>query len=859
MIKKGFTIIELLVVIAVIGVLSTIGMFSFGKYQAEARDSQRSAKAAVLAEALEKYYDNNGEYPGCPAVSNPNTVTITTTVLPGLDQTTLIAPGSAAGVTNSIICAALTSTTEAFGYVGDGSAACLTGAACLSWTLEYREETSGQIGSINSRRNTLIATSGDTVISVGGVTGHQVNLSWTSIDNAVNYTLQRATNSTFTVGLDESTVTGTSTASTGLSTSTLYYFRVRPNAADSVGNWSNTVSATTTNDYGSLAVATSIEGYWTTAPEGFLLEDGSAVSRTTYSDLYGVIGTTYGSGNGSTTFNVPDSRGRTTVNKSTDVEFTTIGQKTGSKTESLSIAQMASHTHIQNSHSHVISDSGHNHTQNPHTHSQNVAAPLAGGAGIRYDYNSDGAGAAYDQGTPTDNAWPTNYASTTGVSINGTAAVNQNTGSGGSHNNIQPSIVKVSAIKYTRIDPAAATLPAGASIQGYWSTAPTDYAPENGAAVSRTTYSALFSAIGTTYGAGDGSSTFNLPDSRGRAGVNISSTDAEFDVMGEKSGSKTEALTTTQIPSHTHTQNSHGHSVSDPAHNHTQVPHLHGMEVSANTGPAIRRDWNGDGASAAYSQGINAGVNTGTNAIAGTDIVFLAATATNQNTGSGSTHNTIQPSITKTAAIKMTAATAVDQDVAAGTSIGGYWSAIPSGYLAENGAAVSRTTYATLFAAIGTTYGAGNGSSTFNLPDSRGRLGVNRSTDVEFDSMGEKYGTKFEVLTITQLPSHTHTQNSHAHGLSDPGHTHAQNGHVHAQYVTNPLAGGPAIRNDYVSDSGGAYYSQGINTGTTTATNNASGIGISINGATAANQNTGGGGSHNNIQPSIVKMFAIKY
>ena len=47
-----------------------------------------------------------------------------------------------------------------------------------------------------------------------------------------------------------------------------------------------------------------------TAPEGWLLCDGSAVSRTTYADLYAAIGTTYGAGNGSTTFTLPDLRGR---------------------------------------------------------------------------------------------------------------------------------------------------------------------------------------------------------------------------------------------------------------------------------------------------------------------------------------------------------------------------------------------------------------------------------------------------------------------------------------------------------------------------------------------------------------------
>ena len=178
----------------------------------------------------------------------------------------------------------------------------------------------------------------------------------------------------------------------------------------------------------------------------------------------------------------------------------------------------------------------------------------------------------------------------------------------------------------------------------------------------------------------------------------------------------------------------------------------------------------------------------------------------------------------------------------------------------EDGTAVSRTTYAALFAIIGTTYGVGNGSTTFNVPDSRGRVAVNKNpSDTQFDTMGEKYGEKTHIVTIAELASHTHTQNAHAHSLNDPGHNHTQNGHTHAQYVTNPLPGGVGIRNDYVSDAGGAYYSQGTNTGPTTATNNPSTTGATINGTTATNQYTGGNGAHNEIQPTIVKMFAIKY
>jgi microcystin-dependent protein len=63
----------------------------------------------------------------------------------------------------------------------------------------------------------------------------------------------------------------------------------------------------------------------TTPPTGFLLCDGSAVSRTTYATLFGVIGTTYGVGNGSTTFNVPDFRQRFPLGKAVSGTGSTLG------------------------------------------------------------------------------------------------------------------------------------------------------------------------------------------------------------------------------------------------------------------------------------------------------------------------------------------------------------------------------------------------------------------------------------------------------------------------------------------------------------------------------------------------------
>ena len=76
------------------------------------------------------------------------------------------------------------------------------------------------------------------------------------------------------------------------------------------------------------------------APSGFLLCDGRAVSRTTYTSLFSVIGTTYGSGDGSTTFNLPDMRGRVAVGSDAN-----LGAAAGVQSVSLTAAQNGPHNH----------------------------------------------------------------------------------------------------------------------------------------------------------------------------------------------------------------------------------------------------------------------------------------------------------------------------------------------------------------------------------------------------------------------------------------------------------------------------------------------------------------------------------
>jgi microcystin-dependent protein len=141
----------------------------------------------------------------------------------------------------------------------------------------------------------------------------------------------------------------------------------------------------------------------------------------------------------------------------------------------------------------------------------------------------------------------------------------------------------------------------------------------------------------------------------------------------------------------------------------------------------------------------------------------------------------------------------------------------PDGWLLCYGQAVSRTTYAALFAVISTTYGVGDNSTTFNLPDLRGRViagqddmggsSANRLTNqsggLNGDTLGATGGAETHTLITAEMPAHTHTQD----GFSISG------------------------------SSGGAV---GVTTGT------------------KATGSTGGDGAHNNVQPTIILNYIIR-
>jgi microcystin-dependent protein len=172
------------------------------------------------------------------------------------------------------------------------------------------------------------------------------------------------------------------------------------------------------------------------------------------------------------------------------------------------------------------------------------------------------------------------------------------------------------------------------------------------------------------------------------------------------------------------------------------------------------------------------------------------------------------------------------------------------GFILPFGQNLNRTTYAALFAKWGTTYGVGDGSTTFGVPDVRGRTiagkddmggtSANRLTGltggIDGDVLGGTGGSESHVLTLAQLAAHTHTGTT---GNDSPDHTHATN----------------AIASRGANGSGNRGWSSGDSIDG--SANISSGGASARHTHTFTTASTGSDTAHNNVQPTIVANYQI--
>lgn len=186
-------------------------------------------------------------------------------------------------------------------------------------------------------------------------------------------------------------------------------------------------------------------------------------------------------------------------------------------------------------------------------------------------------------------------------------------------------------------------------------------------------------------------------------------------------------------------------------------------------------------------------------------------------------------------------------------------SVAPSGFLMCDGSVVSRTDYADLFAAIGTTYGSGDGSTTFGLPDLSGRVVIGVSSTHALSSTG---GEENHTLLSNELPEHLHEVPQHGHENTITATT-PKLSHTVTQPAYNYNR--PNSTRTIYTGSGGTAYS-GTSSVAATRTNlsitdhpasDCTVTGGILDCSSFDSSSAGGGASHNNMQPYLTMSYII--
>lgn len=159
----------------------------------------------------------------------------------------------------------------------------------------------------------------------------------------------------------------------------------------------------------------------------------------------------------------------------------------------------------------------------------------------------------------------------------------------------------------------------------------------------------------------------------------------------------------------------------------------------------------------------------------------------------------------------------------------------PEGWLECNGQAVCRSEFSNLFSAIGSKFGSGNSTTTFNVPDLQGRVAIGRGSygPTQY-TLGGKGGEDMHTLQLGEMPAHSH-------GVHDPGHAH----HVEARGRKFNFEGKNAIGVTHLGH-------HGEGSGEISGSTQHSHSNIHLD-------NTGNGEAHNNMPPYLVMSYFIKY